>query len=257
MDALECMRSRSMFRGRLQPRKLADEDLHQLVEAARWAPSGHNSQPWEFLVVDDADLIGEIARIASERFDAFLQTSNDLQRFVANFSRWLRWSEDALRDAGDGIFFARMPRGAWDELTGLADQEAIRQCLIAMFGSRGIPSKLISTAPCIILTLVDTRRAIPDHSNDLMALTSTGAAMQNLRLAATALGIAVHEQSPLYDLPDTRAALGELLDIPTHCRIIGGMRLGYPGDPVRSSLTHVRRPVEAVMHRNLYRDAAK
>jgi len=86
----------------------------------------------------------------------------------------------------------------------------------------------------------------------MMALTSAGAAMQNLRLAATELGVAVHEQSPLYDLPETREALSTLLGIPAHCHIVGGMRLGYPTNPVRSSLTHIRRPIDSVMHRNHY-----
>ena len=29
------------------------EDVMKVLEAARWAPSGNNSQPWEFVVVRD------------------------------------------------------------------------------------------------------------------------------------------------------------------------------------------------------------
>jgi nitroreductase len=29
---------------------LADEDLFPLFEAARWAPSSYNSQPWRFII---------------------------------------------------------------------------------------------------------------------------------------------------------------------------------------------------------------
>ena len=61
----------------------------------------------------------------------------------------------------------------------------------------------------------------------MLALTSAGAAMQNLRLAAYELDIAVHEQSLLYDLPETREAMCKLLGIPKHFQIVGGMRLGY------------------------------
>lgn len=252
MNVIDCIRGRSMYRGRLHARKISNADLDLLIEAATWAPSGHNSQPWEFVVIDDDELIGQLAHIASENFDAFLANGPDVRGFVKNFNRWLRWSEQELSSIGDGIFFERMPREVWLELDKLDDDEAIRKHLIGLFGSRGTPSKLISTAACLVITLVDTTRKIPDCSNDMMALTSTGAAMQNLRLAATELGIAVHEQSPLYDLPETRNALRELLDIPAHCLIVGGMRLGYASNPVSSSLTHVRRPVNAVMHRNLY-----
>jgi nitroreductase len=32
---------------------VTDEMVHKVVEAARWAPSGANSQPWEFIVICD------------------------------------------------------------------------------------------------------------------------------------------------------------------------------------------------------------
>ena len=33
--------------------RVTDEQLHTIFEAARWAPSGANSQPWEFVVTRD------------------------------------------------------------------------------------------------------------------------------------------------------------------------------------------------------------
>ena len=33
--------------------KVTDEQLERILEAARWAPSGANSQPWEFIVTRD------------------------------------------------------------------------------------------------------------------------------------------------------------------------------------------------------------
>ncbi|MDQ8045565.1 MAG: nitroreductase family protein, partial [Solirubrobacteraceae bacterium] len=41
--------------------ELPDDELHVLLEAARWAPSSGNSQPWSFIV----------GRRGSETFDAF------------------------------------------------------------------------------------------------------------------------------------------------------------------------------------------
>jgi nitroreductase len=29
------------------------DNIKKIIEAARWAPSGNNSQPWEFVVVRD------------------------------------------------------------------------------------------------------------------------------------------------------------------------------------------------------------
>ena len=33
--------------------KISDKQLEAILEAARWAPSGANTQPWEFIVTRD------------------------------------------------------------------------------------------------------------------------------------------------------------------------------------------------------------
>jgi FMN reductase (NADPH) len=43
-----------------KPEPVADEDIARIIEAARWAPSGMNSQPWEFVVVKDPDTIRKL-----------------------------------------------------------------------------------------------------------------------------------------------------------------------------------------------------
>jgi nitroreductase len=40
---------------------VSDEAVAQVIEAARWAPSGTNSQPWEFVVVRDSEMKHRIA----------------------------------------------------------------------------------------------------------------------------------------------------------------------------------------------------
>ncbi|MEI6284897.1 MAG: nitroreductase family protein [Bacillota bacterium] len=35
--------------------------IEQILEAARWAPSGNNLQPWKFVVVTEAAVIGSLA----------------------------------------------------------------------------------------------------------------------------------------------------------------------------------------------------
>lgn len=40
---------------------VSDESVDQVIEAARWAPSGTNSQPWEFIVVRDQEMKERIA----------------------------------------------------------------------------------------------------------------------------------------------------------------------------------------------------
>lgn len=55
MSVLELIKSRRSIRNYL-PKKIEKEKLDQLLEAAIWAPSSHNSQPWHFTVVNNDGL---------------------------------------------------------------------------------------------------------------------------------------------------------------------------------------------------------
>lgn len=52
---LELIKKRRSIR-RFKPDPIPDEYVDKIIEAARWAPSGANSQPWEFIVVKKEEL---------------------------------------------------------------------------------------------------------------------------------------------------------------------------------------------------------
>jgi len=54
---MEAIRERRSVR-RYKKEAVSMEKLMLLVEAARWAPSAGNSQPWEFLLINDEDVVG-------------------------------------------------------------------------------------------------------------------------------------------------------------------------------------------------------
>ena len=49
----DIIRRRSSVR-KLKPDPIPDEYIGKILEAGRWAMSGANSQPWEYIVVKDA-----------------------------------------------------------------------------------------------------------------------------------------------------------------------------------------------------------
>ncbi len=51
---LDILKTRSSIR-KLKPDPLPDGYLEKIVEAGRWAMSGANAQPWEFIIVQDRD----------------------------------------------------------------------------------------------------------------------------------------------------------------------------------------------------------
>ena len=56
------MRRRSI-RGYDESREVSDEAVRAILDCARWAPSGGNGQPWEFVVVRDKETRDKIADI--------------------------------------------------------------------------------------------------------------------------------------------------------------------------------------------------
>ncbi|MFC2007012.1 nitroreductase family protein [Chloroflexota bacterium] len=55
-EAIENRRSARAFIG-----AVPEELLRRIVRAGSKAPSGHNSQPWEFIIVNDPEIIDQIA----------------------------------------------------------------------------------------------------------------------------------------------------------------------------------------------------
>ncbi|MEM3506515.1 MAG: nitroreductase family protein [Candidatus Bathyarchaeia archaeon] len=56
-----------IFKGRRSIRKYLTKDVpkevvFKVLEAARWAPSAHNAQPWRFIIIDKADIKLKLAK---------------------------------------------------------------------------------------------------------------------------------------------------------------------------------------------------
>jgi nitroreductase len=88
MDALEAIRKRRSVRdytGEPIPRG----DLETIVDAGRLAASGHNKQPWDFVVVTERELIEQL-KVAS----LWMEKAGAIIAVVADpSSRW--WREDS------------------------------------------------------------------------------------------------------------------------------------------------------------------
>jgi nitroreductase len=54
LDVFEVIKKRRSVRA-YTSEEVSEEDVKRLIEAARWAPSAGNIQPWEFLVVTNAE----------------------------------------------------------------------------------------------------------------------------------------------------------------------------------------------------------
>lgn len=78
---LEFVKTRRTKRG-IKPDPIPDDTVDKLVEAARWAPSGFNMQPWEFVVVRELELRNEVKRIIDD------YRSHDFFALEATREKW-------------------------------------------------------------------------------------------------------------------------------------------------------------------------
>lgn len=137
MDTLEAIRSRRSVR-QYTGEKIPRADLETIVDAARLAPSGHNRQTWDFIVVTDEAMIQEL-KIASQWMD---KAAAIIAVVMDPVSRW--WVEDASA-AVENMLLASVALGygaCWLEGYTLPREEEFKLLL-------GIPrgKRLITLVP--------------------------------------------------------------------------------------------------------------
>jgi len=86
---------------RYKPDPVPIEDVMKVLEAARWAPSGNNAQPWEFVVVRDKDKLRQVTEI-------FIEQSQRLRENTINFPH--APSKSYLKDVSTLIIVCADPR---------------------------------------------------------------------------------------------------------------------------------------------------
>jgi len=86
MDVFECILSRRSIRS-FKDEPVPDEALERILEAARWAPSAVNRQPWHFIVIKNRETLRRIASLA--RYGSFISQAPVAVAVVTDpSSRW-------------------------------------------------------------------------------------------------------------------------------------------------------------------------
>ena len=83
-DILDVLTSRKSIR-RYKSDPVSDEMIDKILEAARWAPTGENYQPWRFIVIKDQETrnkIGDLSKLGSgKRMNAWYCMGTMQKRF--------------------------------------------------------------------------------------------------------------------------------------------------------------------------------
>lgn len=233
---ISLVKARRTVRSPFLHKRISRRDLRFILEAGRWAPSGHNAQPWEFIFVEDRGLKEKIGESTRRVYEELL---GDEEKFKATFGSYGRWIH---RNPGrkDGIYV---------EPTALSDRGPNRLNLDGLKIRAEEYCRLVSEAPALLITLLDRERAPPNMSRGLISLISVGAALQNIRLAAKTLGVGCQDLARPIDTVEGEKRLKRILRVPERFKVVSVMRLGYlkPGaaHPYKSNF---RRPLKSLIH---------
>jgi nitroreductase len=224
-DILKLIQERKSTRGPFHPKRpVAKHDLEQILEAGRWAPTAHNMQNFEIIVVDDPKLL-----------EALTNLKNPIStEFIKENLAQLSYSEAELKTRKVGVLATRFPP-AWSNPAATMDELAATQ--------RPLPS-----SPTMIFIVYDPQRRAPASEGDFLGIISLGCATENMWLMAESLGIGFHVVSSLAS-STVEKDVKRILAIPETLRIVYAIRLGYPIAASENYL-RVRREISDFTHHN-------
>jgi nitroreductase len=186
---LELVKARRSIR-RFKPDPVPDEHIRRIIEVARWAPSGFNMQPWEFVVIQKEPLRRKIAEIVGVYYAQSVEMEKAREAWQGR-----QWKLSGMSDVkGD---FTQAP--VYILLLGDIRAQA------------GLPMGV----------RYDRHRLETIHTSGLAG------AFAYMHLAATTLGLASQWISAV-QTAYSRTMIKALLGIPTVLEIYDMMALGYP-----------------------------
>jgi len=209
---LELAKNRRSIR-RFKPDPIPDEYVDKIIEAARWAPSGFNSQPWEFVVIKDKKLKDDVTGIVRPPRPAGASGFSKMEDMC---EPWMRqklqpWLDPEMEYQNAPVF-------------------------ILLFGDTrtqvGLPMRI----------------RYDSHLRQSIYISSLANTFLYMLLAATTLGLASQWVSVVAS-PYNHCALKDLLHIPTELEIYDMVALGYPAYKSRPKLM---RPVGKMVHRDYF-----
>ncbi len=68
-DLYELAMKRRSIRGYRKDKDVPEEYVQRILEVARWAPSGANELPWEFIVIRDEETRNKIADLSLKQLE--------------------------------------------------------------------------------------------------------------------------------------------------------------------------------------------
>jgi nitroreductase len=228
----DIMWQRHTCRSAFDPRQhITEPDLQRILDAARWAPTAHNTQNFEVVAIDNQRYLEVIRAIALPPAETFIRE---------NFHQLSLPDAETLHKR-TGLSANMLPE-SWQEVTAADAGTAAAQ--LSYIG------RTIQACPLLLVVLYDSRAATAASEGPALDLMSLGCVMQNMWLMSENLGISMQILTAL-GTSGVEDRVRSILGIPAHLNVAFAARLGYPiGDS--KGYVRVRRRISDFTHRNRY-----
>jgi len=229
-NLLKIIQERHSTRALFDPHKQVPEgDIKKIIEAGRWAPTAHNMQNFEIIIIDDKKVLEKLGSIKTCPSPEFIRENYDQ----------LSMTEDELLQKKVGILGMQFPP-EW------RDKAKLKAAMNDK--TPGTLSETIKGSPAILVVVYDTRKRAPASEGDVLGTLSLGCLMENMWLMAHTLKVGFQIMS-VFSGP-VQNDIKKILNIPDHMAVSYAIRLGYP--TTQSKYVRVRRDCESFVYRNEY-----
>lgn len=226
MDFLDVLKNRRTTNTRFLDTPLTEEHIHTLIEAASYAPSHMNSQPWRFVIIRDEQKRKRIGRVARESMRIVMERGAFWKRYL----KYFRFSKEDIDASGDGIYIDKLPK-------------VIQPFARYIFSEKGaewmiklrVPSilaldseKLITSSPLLLAVALTKEEFRQQELSGMYSMLALGMAIENIWLTANSLGIGIQFISlPMEAGGDMWQRCIKLVGVPDSHEMIAMFRLGY------------------------------
>jgi nitroreductase/NAD-dependent dihydropyrimidine dehydrogenase PreA subunit len=192
-ELLELLRTRRSMRV-FQDKPVEKQQIERIIDAARFAPTAHNTQATQYIVIQNKKIIEHMAAA----------TTNQLSTVV-------KMAHNPLMKP---LFLVIAGKQA-DSILEMVP--LIEKGIAAFKGGNDI---ILRNAPVLIIFHADELSMMPDINAHL--------AIQNATLMAHSLGLGSFYTGLLLTAAQRDKSIGNMINLPKNHKIYGGLAIGYP-----------------------------
>jgi nitroreductase/NAD-dependent dihydropyrimidine dehydrogenase PreA subunit len=192
-QVLELLRARRSLRD-FEDEPVERELLEKVLDAARFAPTAHNTQSTEYIVIQDKAALDQVSELTARYFAAIAkQIRNPLTR----------------------VFVRMMSGSTYESVLGLLPD--LEMLVEAAHEGKDL---ILRGAPCLVVCHAEVSVHFPDQNATL--------ALHNATLAAETLGLGSFHLGYIVGACKRDKRIARLLDIPKNHEVYGAMAFGHP-----------------------------